>query len=275
MRIGVCGMTTKWTREDFNQAATELFEALCTSSALLLCDPNDRENIFLAGSWLLERDESKSCSSFGNIDYLSVVSLVRRPIFRQRKMNRGTKERFDNMIITNLYFADSELSGDAHEREHEEDPSTFQSRYDEWIEWNFSIVYNETWCTPVLFFQVAHVDGSKLSRNEVLEELEWDETSDSWQFLSQEEHPVTGAPTYFLHPCHTWERLKILFQSGTSGYEDDVLKNDINSLISSSKAQVLLSWLALMLSSLQMKIRPKHYIELQRLVQTNMINKLY
>lgn len=273
-KIGVHGMATKWmTRIDFKKAAAELFEALCTSSAYLLCDPNDRENIFLGGSWLLESDESQSSSSFHNNDYLSVVSLVRRPIFRQRKMNRGTKERVEEMMNMDLFIADSELSGDDHQREHEEDPSTFQSRYDEWIEWNFSVVYNETWCAPVLFFQVAHADGAKLSRNEVLEELEWDETSDSWQFLSEEEHPVTGAPTYFLHPCQTWEHLNILFRSGTSIYDDDVMKNDINSLISLSKGQVLLSWLALMVSSLQMKIRPKHYVELQRLIQTNKINK--
>ena len=124
----------------------------------------------------------------------------------------------------------------------------------EYTEWSFSIIYHETWRVPTLYFQCIHLDGTPLSRKQVLDILlnimaatttnatfqslnnhEISETiqddhddaaagddddgdddndimteEDLWEFISQEEHPMTGVPSFFLHPCQTSMRMELL-----------------------------------------------------------------
>eukprot|EP00594_Rhizosolenia_setigera_P013496 CAMPEP_0178971612 /NCGR_PEP_ID=MMETSP0789-20121207/20413_1 /TAXON_ID=3005 /ORGANISM="Rhizosolenia setigera, Strain CCMP 1694" /LENGTH=236 /DNA_ID=CAMNT_0020658685 /DNA_START=100 /DNA_END=807 /DNA_ORIENTATION=+ len=89
------------------------------------------------------------------------------------------------------------------------------------MEWFFSVAYHDTWGVPVLYFRVLHMTGEQCSRTDVLNALscsnEDDETyyENSWDFISQEEHPITGEPSYFLHPCQTSARLGSLFSLST------------------------------------------------------------
>jgi ubiquitin-like-conjugating enzyme ATG10 len=46
-------------------------------------------------------------------------------------------------------------------------------------------------------------------------------SSDSWEFVSQEPHPQTGFPSYFLHPCQTAARMKLLRQDQEQNGDDD------------------------------------------------------
>lgn len=73
--------------------------------------------------------------------------------------------------------------------------------------WVFSITYNSTWHCPVLYFTVESATGF-LSRTEILQQL--GVIDDDCSFVSAEEHPVTGTPTFFLHPCETTEMLKTI-----------------------------------------------------------------
>lgn len=60
--------------------------------------------------------------------------------------------------------------------------------------WNLSIVYNPIWRVPVLHFAVTdRATGAPIS---------------PLPLGSYDEHPVTGLPCGFLHPCHTAERLQ-------------------------------------------------------------------
>ena len=50
-------------------------------------------------------------------------------------------------------------------------------------------------------------------RSQILDLLDHnDEVMGSWDFVSQDEHPVLGGPCFFLHPCQTQSRLQILFE---------------------------------------------------------------
>lgn len=82
-------------------------------------------------------------------------------------------------------------------------------------QWNFSIVYSDTYGVPVLYFRVQTLDGSPCERSKVLEWLPKQSVADSWDFISQEEHPITGLPSYFLHPCQASNRLKEILQSAS------------------------------------------------------------
>lgn len=81
------------------------------------------------------------------------------------------------------------------------------------VKWHFSIVYSDTYGVPVLYFRVQTLDGSPCERFKILEWLPNQSIEDNWDFISQEEHPISGLPSYFLHPCQTSGRLAKLLQS--------------------------------------------------------------
>jgi hypothetical protein len=118
--------------------------------------------------------------------------------------------------------------------------------YGRWmIRWVYSIVYSPTWQAPVLYFTAessvaasASSDGPGdsgnndavlplfLSRRQVLQELNHDAAAvtttgdscdeDSWNFVSAEEHPMTGLPSFFLHPCQTADCLSTIMTTPSS-----------------------------------------------------------
>jgi hypothetical protein len=121
-------------------------------------------------------------------------------------------------------------------------------------EWNFSIVYSETWRVPVLYFHVQQRDGTPCTRNYVLEILQGDSShshqnkvADSWDFVSHEEHPVSRCPSFFLHPCRTRERLETLQANIHTG--DESLR--------------LLSWMSMIFPSVGCSISSRTFQQLK------------
>jgi ubiquitin-like-conjugating enzyme ATG10 len=130
-------------------------------------------------------------------------------------------------------------------------------------EWKFSIVYSDTWQTPVLYFTVHNSRGVFLSRPEILRLMPlpkqplrsdsnhhnpWTDNLSLYDFVSADEHPISGVPSYFLHPC----RVNSLLQ--TMMIMDD--KEDYVPEIR------LLSWMALMLPNAGLRIPPDTYLYL-------------
>lgn len=115
------------------------------------------------------------------------------------------------------------------------------------LEWRFSVVYSDTWKVPILYFTVQDTAGNGCLRDEMLTMLPKAETQDQWDFLSFEEHPVTGTPSCFLHPCQTEGRLKSL-------------------MASSDRSATLLSWFSLILPAVGHTISPKTFRELQQIL---------
>ena len=98
--------------------------------------------------------------------------------------------------------------------------------------WRLSMVYSPTWMVPVLYFTVQNASsGSILSRPQVMDlishkkndnskgrgsSIHHDDDDSGDYFLSQEMHPVSGVPSFFLHPCQTATRMKELIHSSSS-----------------------------------------------------------
>jgi Autophagocytosis associated protein, active-site domain len=145
------------------------------------------------------------------------------------------------------------------------------------ILWVYSIVYSPTWRAPVLYFtaeetsslsdcqegdddddDTAGVAGcGPLSRRQVLQELE--ATDEEWNFISSEEHPLTGLPSFFLHPCQTAECLStIIAPSSTSpaGHVDD----DQQEWTIVPVAHRLWAWCALVFPAAGLAIPPMTYV---------------
>lgn len=121
--------------------------------------------------------------------------------------------------------------------------------------WNFSVVFSETWRVPVLYFEVAKRSGERCTHSEVINLLV-DEPkpalktpSEYLSFLSFDEHPVTGFPALFLHPCGTEARMSEL--QGTM-----------------SCSNRLWSWMAMSLSLLGFHIPVKLFWEVSVLLES-------
>jgi ubiquitin-like-conjugating enzyme ATG10 len=120
--------------------------------------------------------------------------------------------------------------------------------------WNFSIVYSDTWMVPVLYFSVTRNDnGMPFSRNEILEMLDnTNDVEDTWQFVSYQEHPITGEPSCFLHPCQTAQRLEMLHEQQQQHGGDE-----------SFVVSPILSWLTMMLPAVGYGIPSRIFSQLQ------------
>jgi hypothetical protein len=117
-------------------------------------------------------------------------------------------------------------------------------------EWTFSVAYSHIWHTPILYFTVQMSDGTPLTRQEVVNSLHsycsdpksFIDTSD---FVSIDEHPVTGIPSYYLHPCQTLKRLEI---------------SNANSICPALR---LWSWMSMLLPTIGIIIRPTMFLRIQ------------
>jgi hypothetical protein len=137
------------------------------------------------------------------------------------------------------------------------------------VQWKFSVVYSDTYRVPVLYFHVQNQDGSPCSRTQVVQwlspnaSIEGENSSKasssvttelSWEFVSQEQHPSTGFPSYFLHPCRTSERMKLL-QEVVAPLDSS---NDEESS-SSSSINFMWAWMSMILPAVNHTIPPKLY----------------
>ena len=142
-----------------------------------------------------------------------------------------------------------ELGVDAYEYEDEtlSDPDIIQPSIEIQYKWSFSIVYSDTWMVPILYFAVTHLDGMPCLRSEVLNALTINEQDfdDTWDFISYEEHPITGLPSFFLHPCQTSERLRLLQEAQPA-------------------TASLLSWAAMLLPAVGFRIPTKTFVRAQQ-----------
>ena len=125
-------------------------------------------------------------------------------------------------------------------------------------EWTFSVVFHDTWRVPTLYFHVHDIDGTPITRDKVvtilLSSTRGNETNangsimteeETWDFVSQEEHPMTGKPSFFLHPCQTAAKMELLLHQPKHYCP-------------------LLSWMSMILPSVRCAISPYVYNEVQK-----------
>lgn len=130
------------------------------------------------------------------------------------------------------------------------------------VEWSFSIVYSRVWSMPILYFHVQYIDGAFLTRKQILNLLTKEESGGNennkfikgkheqmsledagWDFISQEEHPITGVIAFFFHPCQTANRMNLI-------YSDQV------NTIGENPCKWMLTWMSMILPAAGFKISP-------------------
>jgi len=169
-----------WASEDFRNGARKLIDVL--------------KKVYLPNhlmEWELNSDSAE--------DYM----LVHPPLTRASSISI-TKDDDETDTVDEQNLIETTLDAD---------PDTYRvsKAMQTQTIWRFSIVYSHTWRVPVLYFDVENQDGSPCSRSSVVDMLtqmhHQNDTQDSWDFVSYEEHPLTGHPSFFLHPCRTRDRM--------------------------------------------------------------------
>lgn len=72
------------------------------------------------------------------------------------------------------------------------------------IQLSLSVCYSLAYSVPVLYFRACDLSGSPIALEQVLS-AEAIETNGElrWGLVSPMEHPITGQPYYYLHPCQS------------------------------------------------------------------------
>ena len=118
------------------------------------------------------------------------------------------------------------------------------------LEVSFHILYHKTWILPVLYLQAHHLDsGEQCSCTAVLKALSLRDTDSSWEFLSEDEYPVTGMPWCFLHPCMNDARLDLL----SRGSDSDSVSYDRWNTLPNAKDWLLVSWMSMIIPAVKGK----------------------
>ncbi|CAF3836330.1 unnamed protein product [Rotaria magnacalcarata] len=76
------------------------------------------------------------------------------------------------------------------------------------LKYEFHIVYSESYSVPVLYFNISNLDGSLLSLDDVWKLFMHKHTSNMYETITQQEHPILHRPFFILHPCHTESLLR-------------------------------------------------------------------
>jgi Autophagocytosis associated protein, active-site domain len=136
--------------------------------------------------------------------------------------------------------------------------------------WIYSIVYSPTWQAPVLYFTAeSYRDGTPLSRNQILQELHHHHHPNNatttisedgpWDFVSSEEHPMTGVPFFFLHPCQTLDCLATIAPfTVAAGNNRETVQQQLKTTL-----HRLWAWCAMVFPAAGLVIPPTIYLQVR------------
>ena len=219
--------TVTWSKSDFDRAAQQL--------AFLLGRPNDDEPPLChrTTSWAYEHD-----------------CLVTHTI----RENQPINEPHDTQ--PSQYYDDEDTT---FWTVNDDEDTMVCRNVPTKSDWFISICYSHIWQVPVLYFTVQMPDGTPFGRDDVLTYLrsyknDLDEIHRTSDFISIDEHPVSGVPSYMIHPCGTTGRLDALL----------LLLLLWRTTPSTNSATVRLwSWMAMMLPMVGIVIRPSIFCQIQ------------
>jgi hypothetical protein len=242
---------TMWTAEEFAREA----QALVTAFDSLQQRPPKTLN-----RWKLEQQSQCYCAGFPNGQRLYLT----HPAVNQRTSANAsaTLDSSAVLIKEESFLEDESVESDDPNIFLESEPNGKNDDEKELLvetEWQFSIVYSDTWQVPVLYFLVQR-GGSICSRTQVVDLLaelhppNQECVDDPWDFVSFEEHPISGIPSCFLHPCQTSARLDLLNDRSPTSTEKEVDKQ--------SNSCSLLSWMSMILPAVGFGIPPHMYQQL-------------
>ncbi|XP_022192637.2 ubiquitin-like-conjugating enzyme ATG10 [Nilaparvata lugens] len=110
---------------------------------------------------------------------------------------------------------ENNVSGESSGEEDLEDDGVFSDECGtDILTWDYQIIFSESFCAPILYFNVSDSSGRPVS----LDGLQV-ETKSNFGVISQQMHPIFNFPFYYVHPCDmasnsSW--FKLAKESGTN-----------------------------------------------------------
>ena len=257
---GIMGDTTGVSREDFDRSAKALLSAFAASKS------EEFEPSFALFDWRLNRDG-------WNLLYLShpPVTLSSGDVPSRKESSDGVPLEDEGIWEDDQCYTDeTSIQGNIAELPQQQ---TFVTQ------WTFSIVYSTTYQSPVLYFCVQESNGNPVGRQLLLKILEQehrrsafeesnDFPADAWDFVSQEEHPVTGLSSFFLHPCQSSHRLQLLTATavGEDYTIDDGLEQTTSCVDGFSKTNLLWIWMSMILPAVGHSVPSSYFRHIKKCI---------
>jgi hypothetical protein len=253
-----------FSRDDFDRNVTALLSAFALSGKE--CEPGLPMNgePFVLCDWRLSHDTNGYNSSYLShppVTVLSGMSSIADEeahdiIFTTRESEGNLED--DEILVDDQCYMTTTTTNEKGE---------LQQQYV--AQWTFSIIYSTTYQAPVLYFHVQELNGNPVGRQQVLNilrqehqrsafEFSNDFPTDAWEFVSQEEHPVTGLSSFFLHPCQSAQRLQLL--TTVVGDQREVC------IKLEQKSSVLWAWMSMVLPAVGHSIPSSYFRYVQKCI---------
>ena len=107
----------------------------------------------------------------------------------------------------------------------DDDAATLSNANTQWICYQYSVVYSESYQVPVMYFTASWPDGRQLQVDQVWEQVNPESAPgviDKLSTLTQTEHPLLGMPCYHVHPCNTATLMASVITDDTNSDEPEV-----------------------------------------------------
>ena len=159
----------------------------------------------------------KFCSSDNSIQKESWKFIENSGGYCVKKNHYRTKK-----IIEEPSQNEDEVELEEMEEELDDSSISNQTNFDNYLEFEYHICYNQSYQVPVLYFNAYSMKDKKLLKhNEILKEC-LIETENKYSFLTQGNHPILSTVFYYLHPCKTIEFMNEILKD----QQEDELKDN-------------------------------------------------
>lgn len=251
-----------FSRIDFNQNAKNLLSALTTVSnsnghETTRYDKLRSESLrsFDLCHWEIHYDNNRN-----DLLHLSHPHVIFFSNCLVEDIFLATEDSDDDLLENEAIMGDDQcfVAMQKEENKNEKDDPQKQLA----TQWTFSIIYSSTFRVPVLYFIVQDMNGIPVGRQQLLEilrqEHKGDFPTDTWEFVSQEENPITGLISYFLHPCEAAQRLQLL----TAGTRD---QKEVQNLTNNGSTNniILWTWMSMILPVVGHSIPAFYFLKIQ------------
>ena len=257
-----------FSKNDFDRNAKALLSAFAFSKKERKSDLSLSTDCFNLIDWYLCDDTNGSSSSYLSHPPITVSSTSNEKSRDHLLVTQETDDTLEdeNIFIDDQCYVDLPIMNSEGKQQ-----SEFLTI------WTFSILYSTTYQTPVLYFYVQEMDGNPVGRQLLLKllrqahcrsmfEFSNDFPTDTWEFISQEEHPVTGISSFFVHPCQSARRLQLL--TSAKSVREDVDKKLQKPLSdnSSTKNDILWAWMSMIFPAVGHSIPSVYFRHIQKFI---------
>mmetsp|Transcript_24539 Transcript_24539/g.52260 ORF Transcript_24539/g.52260 Transcript_24539/m.52260 type:complete len:269 (-) Transcript_24539:1165-1971(-) len=264
-----------FSRQDFERNAMAMISAFNLADKICETGPLNEKDPFALCDWRLHHGDNNTYDyvylSHPLVNILSNMTSIANDDAEYEFV--ATRDSDDILNDESITIDDQCYIGEIKTDDKRGQPQQFTTQ------WMFTIIYSDTYQVPVLYFNVQEMNGNPVGRQLLLRVLQQEhqrsafESSndfpvDTWEFISQEQHPVTGICSFFLHPCQSAQRLQLLI-SVSEDLREVCMELEQESIVDgSSKNGMLWAWMSMILPAVGQSIPSFYFRHIQKCIES-------